>query len=89
MREKLRPWIAAMFCAALCIVLIIGKFLAIKLGLLINPMEAAFYSFLPMCFFVVGDFLSALRKENLALRKKIDELSSEFLAKTISKPTSI
>ena len=89
MREKLRPWIAAMFCAALSVIVIIGKFLAIKFGMPINPGDAAFYSFLPICFFVVGDFLSTIRKENLALRKKIDELSSEFHAKIIPKPTSI
>ena len=42
MREKLRPWIAAMFCVALSIIMMIGKFIAIKFGMPINPMDAAY-----------------------------------------------
>ena len=42
MREKLRPWIAAMFCVALSIIMMIGKVIAIKFGMPINPMDAAY-----------------------------------------------
>jgi hypothetical protein len=77
MREKLRPWIPAMFCTALGVMTIVTNLvLAFKTGAPTSSVDLVFYSFLPMCFFFVGDFLSTLRKENLALRTRVDELSS-------------
>jgi amino acid transporter len=84
MREKLRPWIAAIFCAALGVITIIANLvLALTLGTPTSSVDFVFYCFLPMCFFFVGDFLSTLRKENLALRTRIDELTSQLNSKAI------
>jgi TRAP-type C4-dicarboxylate transport system permease small subunit len=85
MREKLRPWIAAMFCATLAVIVIITNLcLAFVNGTPTNSVDFVYYCFLPMCFIFVGDFLSALRKENLDLRTQVDELSSQLTAKTIA-----
>ena len=86
MQEKLRPWIPAIFCAAISVITIIANLvLAFTMP---NPtpsaprMDFLLYCNLPMCFFLVGDFLSTLRKENLALRTQVDELSSQLKART-------
>lgn len=84
MREKLRPWIPAIFCAALSVITIIGNLvLAFTIGKPTPSVNFVFHCFLPMCFFLVGDFLSKLRKENLALRTQVDELSSQLKARAI------
>ena len=84
MREEFRPWIPAMFCAALGVIMIITNLsLAFTIGIATSSVDFVFYAFLPMCFFFVGDFLSTLRKENLALRTQVDELSSQLKATAI------
>ena len=86
MREKLRPWIPAMFCAAISVITIIANL--VQAFTMPNPtpsaprMDFLFYCYLPMCFFLVGDFLSTLRREKLALRTQVDELSSQLKART-------
>ena len=85
MRDKLRPWIAAIFCAGLAVIVIIANLLlAFTNGTSLNGVDFVFYCFLPMCFFFVGDFLSSLRKENLALRLQVGELSSQLTTARIS-----
>jgi hypothetical protein len=85
MHEKLRPWIAAIFCAGLAVIVIITSLLnAFINGTSTNGIDFVFYCFLPMCFFFIGDFLSSLRKENMALRTLVNQLSSQLTAKNIS-----
>ena len=85
MFEKIRPWAAMMFCVVLSLITIVANlYLASTNGVTQTGVESGFYCFLPMCFFFVCDFMSNLRKENLALRTRIDELSSQLLVKNPS-----
>jgi hypothetical protein len=81
MREKIQPWMSAIFCAFLSLMTF-----ALSVSLMLNgrgDMSMAgmvlipFLSFLPMCFFHVGTSLSQLRKENQDLRAQIQELTSK------------
>ena len=69
MLDKLRPFIASIFCVALSLITLAS-----------NGQSPAFFCFLPACFFFVGDYLNRLRKDNLALRSRIDDLSSQLTA---------
>jgi hypothetical protein len=82
MRETLGPWIPAIFCAILSSITVVGNlFLAFAVGRSQAGLDMVFYCFLPMCFFFVSAYLSNPRKENLALRTRIDQLASESSAK--------
>lgn len=79
MLEKLRPFVAMMFCATLAAITIVTDlFLAFTNGAPAHGVSFVFYCFLPMCFFFIGDSLTNLQKENLALRSKVEELSSQL-----------
>lgn len=84
MPEKLRPWNAMIFCTAISLLTIAGNlFLAFKTRIPTTPtVDVVFYSFLPMCFFPICFSLSALQKENIELRRKVDELSSKLTETT-------
>ena len=85
MREQLRPWIAAIYCAALGVIVILVELVLAFVNRTPNfsPVGIVFYSFLPMCFYFVGDFLSSLRKENLALKSQVEELAAKLQSKSI------
>ena len=74
MREKLGPWLPAMFCAVLSLITVlsdlIGRFATGTTG----AADVVFYCFLPMCFVFVGVFVSQLRQENRELREQIRAL---------------
>ena len=85
MREKLQPWIPAIFCVCLSVITVVswvvqsnilkgakGDPRILNIGVL-----APFLSFLPVCFLHVGTFMSQLREENRELRKQIQELISK------------
>lgn len=82
MKEKLQPWMSAIFCAFLSLMTFAlsmslmwtskGGEMSMA-GMVLTP----FFSFLPMCFFHVGASLSQLRKENQDLRTQIQELTSK------------
>jgi hypothetical protein len=74
MRDKLMPWLPAIFCGVLSLITVgadvVGRFLTgtANVGL------TAFLCFLPICFFHVGVILKNLRDENLMLRRRFDEI---------------
>ena len=82
MREKLQPWIPAIFCATLSLITFVAV-LAMSVntkpdgGLTIMAGLIPFLSFLPMCFYHVGAVTSRLRQENRELRERILKLSGE------------
>ena len=82
MREKIQPWIPAIFCAFLSVITYVS-FVVQSVTLKGDPripimaVLAPFLCFLPMCFFHVGTFMSQLREENRELRKQIQELISK------------
>ena len=74
MREKLSPWIAAIFCGVLSLITvtadIVGRFATgnENIGL------TTFICFLPCCFFHVGVVLKNLRDENQELKNRLDAM---------------
>lgn len=80
MREKLGPWAPAIFCAALSFITILGDLVGRFVTGTAGAADVAFYSFLPMCFYIVGTFLAQLRQENRELREQIQELLPKPIA---------
>jgi len=79
MRDKLGPWLPAIFCAVLSSITIVanlaGQFMTGTGST--GPGDIPFYCFMPMCFFFVGAYLSHLKNENQKLRERVDELTSK------------
>jgi hypothetical protein len=76
MREKLGPWIPAIFCAFLSLITVLGNLiLDFMFWTSRSGLDIVFYCNLPMCFYFVGMFLSKLREENTDLRLRIDDLT--------------
>ena len=77
MRDIVRPWAPAMFCAFLCLIALVGD---IVLRFVTGPsgpassISIAFYCFLPMCFYFVGESLVKLQHENRELRARLEEV---------------
>ena len=82
MREKLQPWMPAIFCACLSLMTFIS-FVLMSMTVIAVPgfptmaVLAPFLSFLPVCFFHVGTSLSQLRQENRDLRAQLQDLMSK------------
>ena len=82
MREKLQPWMPAIFCACLSLITFFS-FVRMSMTVIAVPgfptmaVLAPFLSFLPVCFFHVGTSLSQLRRENRELREQIQVLISK------------
>ncbi|MBI1347494.1 hypothetical protein GC163_14540 [bacterium] len=64
------PWIAAIFCAFICVFMMVGQIMesASQNG---HPFAPAFYSFLPMCFVYVGILMKQMQQEIQDLRKQV------------------
>ena len=81
MREKLNPWMPAISCAGYSLISAVGL-VVLPMATRPHPAPVAlaflpFLCFVPMCFCLVGAFLSQLREENRELRKQIQELISK------------
>ena len=82
MREKLQPWMSAIFCACLSLIAIVS-FIGMLLmnngdtRVAVTVALIPFLSFLPMCFFHVGTSLSQMRQENRDLRAQLQDLMSK------------
>ena len=78
MREKLGPWIPAIFCAILSLITVSGNVIVAFMNGAANSsgVDSVFYCFLPMCFYFVGAYLSHLKQENVELRSRIEEIVS-------------
>ena len=82
MREKLQPWMSAIFCAFLSLLAFVAYFIPLSMsngsaGNAVAGVLPVLLSFLPMCFFHVGVSLSQLRQENRDLRAQLQELMSK------------
>ena len=71
-----------MFCAFLCLITLVGNvvrsFVTGPLGPAIG-ISIAFYCFLPMCFYLVGESLVKLQHENRELRARLEEIARDGL----------
>ncbi len=79
MKDKLGPWIPAIFCAILSLITVTGNLIASSMNGATpsSGIEVVFYCFLPMCFYFVGALLLKLQRENRELRTRIDDLDSK------------
>ena len=75
MRDKMSPWLPAIFCATLSLITVVANVAGQFAGSTRDVGAIAFYGFMPMCFFFVGACLSQLKKERQELQKQIEELS--------------
>ncbi len=74
MREKVLPWAAAIVCAILSAICLLGNLASQFAGATGDSGTMVFICFLPMCFWFVGHFLTTLQNENRSLRMEIDDL---------------
>ncbi len=74
MREKLGPWIPALFCAAVAVITTIGNLWILLLGGSDNSTTMVFILFMPMCFVFAGQILNQLRNENREMRLRLNAL---------------
>lgn len=76
MSDKIRPWGAAIFGTMLCLTTLVFSALepVHSTNGKLPGVSIAFFSFLPMCFIHVCAYLDSLRKENIALNAKLEEL---------------
>jgi hypothetical protein len=78
MRNKIGPWMPAVFCSALAVIVTIGNIWAASVGGSDNAVTLVFILFMPMCFFFVGIHLTELKKENAELRERLEEIEPPF-----------
>ena len=76
MRDRIGPWVPAILCAVLALLVTIGNLWAQFAGGSDGAADLVFMIFLPMCFYFVGDYLSKLRKENQELRSRLDAIAA-------------
>lgn len=75
MKRKAAPWIAAGFCATLCIITISANLtLSVVNHTDVGGWAIVFLCFLPMCFFFVGSVVSDMQAQIRDLRKQIEDL---------------
>ena len=77
MREKMAPWIPAVFCATLAVITTIANLWIYRNGGSDGAGTMVFMIFMPMCFFFVGAYLSQLRNENREMRLRLDALDNK------------
>lgn len=76
MREKVAPWIPAVFCAVLAVIVTVANLWGYRNGGSDQAATVVFMLFLPMCFFFVGAYLTQLRNENRQMRVRLDALDN-------------
>ena len=77
MRDKIGPWLPAIFCASLSLITIVANIAGLFMTGSTGAGEMTFYGFMPMCFFFVGVYLTQLKKKNQELVRRIDELAAK------------
>jgi hypothetical protein len=74
LRNKIAPWQPAIFCGVLAVLTTIGNLWGFAVSGSESVATGIFILFMPTCFYFVGVYLTALRKENAELRKRLDAI---------------
>ena len=74
MRERIGPWVPAIFCAVVAIFVTIGNVWSVAVGGSANATDMVFMLNMPLCFCFVGVYLTKLRNDNRELRDRVDAL---------------
>ena len=77
MREKLTPWIPAIFCGVLSFITVAADLLGRLLTQTSQVGLSTFLCFLPMCFYFVGVQLQSLQSENRELKLQLVKISDQ------------
>ena len=77
MKERIGPWVPAIYCGAIAITTTIANLSALRSGGSGGATNFVFILFLPMAFFFVGVHLSKLQHDNTTLRERIDAISKQ------------
>lgn len=86
MREKLAPWLPAIYCTVLSLITVIGNIIGLFLVGTPGVADTAFLCFLPMCFYLVGVFLSRLQQDNRELRAQLQEVIKQHSTSPLAAP---
>ncbi len=92
MRDKVGPWIPALFCAGLAVIVTIGNLWTAMFAGSDSGVTSVFIIFMPMCFFFVGVYLIKLKNENAELRERLDAIdhpSDEAAADSVDQPKHV
>ena len=76
MNERIGPWLPAIFCGVLAIIVAIGNIWSSAAGGSNMGMSIVFMLNMPMCFIFVGSYLVQLRNENRELRARLRALEA-------------
>jgi hypothetical protein len=74
LRNKIAPWLPAIFCGALAVLVTVGNLWGFAVSGSENVATGTFILFMPMCFYFVGAYLTVLRKENAELRDRLSAI---------------
>ena len=77
MKEKVGPWLPAIFCASLALIVLFADLWALRNGGSSGAADQTFMMFMPMCFVLTGIYLSVLRKDISELRKRLDAAGNQ------------
>jgi len=80
MREKIGPWLPAIFCAALALIVTVGNVWASATDC---GMNIVFIMNMPTCFFFVGSYLTKLKNDNRELRDRLDAMDSPISSTSV------
>ncbi len=75
MKDKLTPWMPAIFCGALSLITVLADIIGRFATGTANVGLSTFLCFLPVCFLYVGAMLNNLRNENRELKRQLEEIA--------------
>ena len=70
--NKIAPWIPAIFCGALAVIVTVRNLWGVAASASGSVAMGTFILFMPICFYFVGVYLTVSRRENAELRKRLD-----------------
>jgi len=74
MKERIGPWLPAIFAAVLALIVLVSDLWSVRNGGKTGVADTTYMMFMPMCFVFAGVYFSKLRKDYLELRDRLDSL---------------
>jgi hypothetical protein len=79
MKQKIAPWLGAVFCAALSLITIVSNLvLTVVNGGDTGGWAIVFLSFLPMCFYFAAIGTSHMQREIRDLKAQLAQLEAKY-----------
>lgn len=77
-RDRVGPWLPAVFCAVLGAICTTAGFWAMHNGGAMGDFGFLYMISMPMCFFFVGAYLAKLRSDNADLLARLDAIDARI-----------